>query len=83
MVPYKVISKVLAKKKSFRLDCLLLLTVRRDSFVILHVQMGFCEENGICPSLCSSLSMITLKTIFLLKMARVSTDKRNSRPENN
>ena len=61
----------------------LLLTVCRDSFVMLHVQMGFYEENGICSSLCSSLTIITLKTIFLLKMARMTTDKRNGRPEHN
>ena len=66
--------------KSFRLDGLLLLTVCRDSFVMLYVQMGFYEENGICSSLCSSSTIITLKTIFLLKMARMTTDKRNCRP---
>ena len=61
----------------------LLLIVCRDSFVMLHVQMGFYEENGICSSLCSSLTIITLKTIFLLKMAWMTIDKRNGRPENN
>ena len=68
--------------KSFILDGLLLLPVCRESFVMLHVQMGY-EENGICSSLCSSLTIITLKTIFLLKMARIITDKHNGRPENN
>ena len=82
MSTYKVISKALVMK-SFSLDGLLLLTVCRDSFVMLHVQMGFYKENGICSSLCSFLTIITLTTIFRLKMARTTTDKRNDRPENN
>ena len=68
--------------KSFILDGLLLLPVCRESFVMLHMQMGFYEENGICSSLCSSLTIITLKTIFLLKMARIITDRHNGRANN-
>ena len=75
MSPDKVTRKAFAMK-SFSLDGLNLLNGCRDSFFILHVQMWFSEEMFFATH---CVLIITSKTTLFLKMARMTTDERNSR----